>query len=305
MIKVHLFLLTNNTAKQYASSYTPKPFETKRIFNRKFNYLFYIIFTSCFCRSKKHLIFHDLPSKFGLILVSLLKLPNYSWVIWGNDLYTLFQENQRAAKKFLRKCSVVYGFKEDFIKLKSLQPLISTQEFHYVPPTVQTFTSEHSGLRALKESKAILLGHSCSKGNNLMTMPFDDLKKLDYKYYLILSYGCTRDRAKYLKGSLSSMLVSIDFIENYMDLNDFIIWLSENISALYLFNDRQAAVGNIAICLLLGIPVFMKENVAPFALFNSIGAGVYSLDNIHKMNHLSLPVESEKFLHYYYDRLVE
>lgn len=303
MIVVHLFFISNNTAKQYSDAFSPSSKEVKCVFRSKYLYLLYVLYSCIFRNKKWHIIFHDIPSKILLIIVKRLRFNNYSWVVWGSDLYDLLEKNPKYAKSFIRNCSAVYGFTEDFIQISKLGPLGRTQEFHYLPPTVLTYLKEQVQLKATKNQKNILLGHSCSEGNNLMRLPFDELNKQDCNYYVILSYGCDLKKAHDLKAYLSSKLSSVVFVEDYLSLEGFTNWLAKNVSGLYLFNDRQAAVGNIAICLLLGIPVFMKPKVAPFALFNSIGRGVYDLERIQEKEHLSLEVEVNKFNLYYQQRV--
>jgi len=126
----------------------------------------------------------------------------------------------------------------------------------------------------------ILLGNSIDPSNNHFDA-LELLKKLKDKItvYCSLSYGDVRYRDLIIKKGQEI------FGEHFHPITDFVtkeqyIEFINSIDLVMMFHNRSQAMGNIAIALTLGKPVFLKKNNPIYSLYSDLGVKCYDAKRI-------------------------
>lgn len=245
-------------------------------------------------------IIHDYSSFiFPIILFVHRKRIEFSWVIWGWDLYSL---SEKTFKNSIRKYALgyfskVHGFKQDFRYLKDYyNKELEFKEFVYSPPTLELNINNSFDSSNIKNN-SILVGHSASLDNNHIECLNYICKHIDksFKVYCILSYGGS---SKYidLVEKKGYELFGNRFIPifNFMSPNEFNSFL-DSIKFAILFNKRQSAVGFIYSCLSRGVQIALFKSSTPFEYLTSRGIilnDIRSIDKINFLNHEKKIIEN-------------
>lgn len=243
------------------------------------------------------IVFHDYSSFLLAILLLIYRNKfEFSWIIWGWDLYSLSNKN---FKNLIRKYSLKYfsqinGYKQDFEYLNSENiKKVQFKEFVYSPPTLESFKNvEHDFYKI--EKKSVLIGHSASQDNNHIEC-FDYVQKYlekSFKVYCILSYGGNSEYIDIVKNK-GYEIFGDKFvpITSFMPPNEFKLFLL-SVKFAFLFNKRQSAVGFIYTCLLQGVQIIMFKTSTPYEYFTSKGVILHDIQDIKKINFLSAEKET-------------
>jgi dTDP-N-acetylfucosamine:lipid II N-acetylfucosaminyltransferase len=266
--------------------------ENDEILITNFFYFFYFLLT---IPKNSKVIFHDFSNiVFPFFLYFFKYKINYSWVIWGWDLYILknggFKNNIKI--RSLRYFKNIYGFKQDFKFLSSIiKNNFNFKEFVYAPPTWISDPKFDYNIIQKKES-IILVGHSASPENRHIEC-FDFINNsISEKFVItcILSYGGSEEYINnVIEKGYSLFGDNFNPILDFMSPNDFNQFLSK-INFAFLFNKRQAAVGFIYSCLMKSIQIFMYKDSTPFEFLSQRGVTLHDIEMLHKEN---LEVERE------------
>ncbi|MBA6264794.1 TDP-N-acetylfucosamine:lipid II N-acetylfucosaminyltransferase [Colwellia sp. Bg11-12] len=218
------------------------------------------------------------------------------WVMWGGDLYqplmkqakTLKQNIHFAIDKYIkgRFAGYVTYLPGDY---KVAQELYNAKTAYFecimYPSNLYkelTLPNVHT------DNKFILVGNSGDPTNNHQSV-FETLSKLEDQSFSIicpLSYG-NKSYIEQVK-TVGKSMFSSRFIPltNFITLDEYMKILAKVDIAIFAHN-RQQAMGNIISLLGLGKKLYMRNDITPFDLFNSLRVKVFDIQNI-KLESISI-----------------
>ncbi|WP_027394465.1 TDP-N-acetylfucosamine:lipid II N-acetylfucosaminyltransferase [Aquimarina latercula] len=237
---------------------------------------------------------------------------NYEKIIvhfWGADIYLLPKFKGKlllphTQKVFDRITSFFYRLKENYrgyyyhYKYKKLlkkvafySTVIPTEKKYiegYLPNAryvhfnyVDIETLRLKNFKVNNEATDILIGNSSSFTSNHIEV-FNEIEKIKtfdpVKKIVPINYG-NNTYAKELTDYLEN-----NNLRNYVPLTEFLppeeyVKILSNCSIAIMNHQRQQAVGNIIICLWLGMRVFLSENNPVFNYFKNKGIAVFSIES--------------------------
>lgn len=159
--------------------------------------------------------------------------------------------------------------------------------------------SEH--IRSNNKLK-ILLGNSATEANNHLDA-LDVLRNLNnIEIYCPLSYGNKQYRDHII--NYGKKLFGDDFhpVLDFMKRDEYVAYL-KSMDVVYMFHNRSQAWGNIATCLSLGKPVFMKKQNSLTVYIESLGICIYDVYDIYKMDLKELILQNKDRLNYNKEKL--
>lgn len=267
----------------------------------KFNYLKILLMLNKATKIILHGFFYN---RFitRLLTISPWNIKKCYWVIWGGDLY---DDVEQVEYTRTLKYKQFYFFKKWIIKKIRYYATYLEYDYqlaikHYnseaklvncimYPSNVFTPLNEdlQQELPYGKKIK-ILLGNSASEANNheeIIHLLANIKTQTEFIVYCPLSYGSI-ENAKRVK-DLGRKMLGDRFIpmENFMPLNEYKIFLKS--IAIAIFNHkRQEAMGNIINLLGLNKKIFIKNDVAQFALFKNLGLKFYKIEDLKHLDDL-------------------
>lgn len=140
----------------------------------------------------------------------------------------------------------------------------------------------YSGKRPLR----ILLGNSANPTNNHIDACrfLQKTMKVDKKIICPLSYGNSVYSTIFQQWAQKHLQEQFSPITNFMNREDYIIFLNK-VDIVVMYHNRQQALGNIITSLVLGKPVFLKRNNPVYAMLKNIGIpNVYDVFQIKGLN---------------------
>lgn len=240
-----------------------------------------------------HSIFIDKILLLIFTILTLLHNRMYIWIIWGGDLILehereekihgfIFQKRikRQCRKIIIRNIDVFITYKDDYEYVKNAYKVNAG---YLVAPYAYNLP-EIVGTKIEKKRNEINIfaGHSASPVDKHEEI-FRKIADNDFKgnIYSILSYDGTEDYINTVK-CIGKTLFNDRFhpIQEWMSRNRYMSILEHMDIAIFMA-DRQIAVGNIIILLLLGVKIF-ANNYGIIPLIKEMGGIVYDIKNISK-----------------------
>lgn len=250
------------------------------------------------------IVLHGIFSAKHLMLISKKKewLRKSCWVVWGGDIYRHNDEHRRFREKAEEYFKIKYGPEIGYIAplVRKDLPLVEQWyrvkgEAHFVSYPVplhrkgvlerilkQGYDKHVSSDRTVN----IVLGNSATKTNCHMEA-LDVLagyRDQNIKLYIPLSYGF-HGYEEYAGEVLSYAwkIFGTDKVVpilEKMDGEEYTDFLSKMDVAVF-YNDRQQAMGNIAILLASGAKIYIRDDTNMWEHYKTLG---YSLDNAYDIS---------------------
>lgn len=130
-----------------------------------------------------------------------------------------------------------------------------------------------------KTNMKILVGNSATEANNHIEA-FDILSKIEnIKVYCPLSYGNETYKEYIIAYGKKVFGDRFYPIVDFMNIDDYVNLLND-MDVIYMFHNRSQALANIAACLTLGKPVFMKSCSPTKKYMDLIGVKIYDVYDI-------------------------
>lgn len=127
----------------------------------------------------------------------------------------------------------------------------------------------------------IQVGNSAVARNNHLEV-FEKLKKYkdeDIKVFVPLGYGSKENAEKIMAKGYEVFGEKFMPLKDFMPFDEYIGFLSQINIAIFA-NEKQQAMGNIISLLGLGKKVYMRSDITPWQLFNSLDVKVFDVANI-------------------------
>ncbi len=235
------------------------------------------------CFNAKHIILHgDLILQFFLVFPFFIR--KCSWLIYGQELYSLKTEKGRKAwvKKFVlsRVKNHITHIKGDSDLANML--LKSKANFVYSPMYLSNVvdTSQFKPTMISEKNKLkLLVGNSTDPTNNHKAI-FEKILKYSEDIEVIycpLSYGIYQDYKDQIK-ALGHEMFGSKFVpvENFMSFEEYRTFLMSIDIAIFNHN-RQEAMGVTLTLMSLGKIIYMNSHTTSFESFTARGGEVYDI----------------------------
>lgn len=234
-----------------------------------------------------HGLFHN--SVLLILFVQPWLLKKCYWLIWGGDLYHYNNRSKRLTSRLVEKIRafVIRRIGHLITYIKGDYQLV--QKWYKSSGKYCECLMYPSNLYANFEVPPkkggainILVGNSADSTNNHVDIfkKLESYKDRDIKIYCPLSYG-PQEYAKKI-----ARLGNETFGEKFFPLLDFMPYaqyvdLLGQIDIAIFAHKRQQGMGNTISLLGLGKKVYMRSDVTPWEMFNSLGIKVYDLEKIN------------------------
>jgi len=183
-------------------------------------------------------------------------------------------------KKAIVRCDYfLWYIKEEYDLIKSKSDIV-LPEFRPLPITDRVADSQIS----YRKRDEILLGNSGSEANNHI----DLLKLLGenscvYKIKLPVSYGLKNWYKKEMIKTLHKSKLKVDFMESFVPYTEYIQNFTHAKAAIYP-SYRQMGLGNIILCILNGVKIYLSERNPVFQWLKNIGVKVFTIEKCLKID---------------------
>ena len=299
----HVFFLSNHLLTEDLVGGSKIFLEPVSIF-RKIPYFLNLI--TKLVRSDR-IILHGLfdPKVWLLFFLLPFAVKKSCWVIWGSDLYSHKFNNttwKHKIREFLktriisnlhsmityldgdyRNAVKWYGSRATHIECL----MYDSNVFSFKPPTKASDTSK---IR-------VIVGNSADPTN----CHLDVFKKLQLindprlEIYCPLSYGDEQYRDFVISTGRDIFGKNFFPLTELLPINDYIEFLSN--ADIGIFNHPfQQAMGNIINLLGLNKKVFLRENTSQWELFNKLGVGIFSVDELTYENIFHATVNNNQLI---------
>lgn len=255
-------------------------------------------------------ILHGIFSAKHLLLISRKKewLAKTCWVLWGGDIYCHNKKAKKIKDFFAEKVKLKYAPFIGYIATITEKDFLLAQEWYgisgkkflinYPTPMQRKDVLWELGEKAKEKERPraekiikILIGNSATETN----CHKEALEKLlvykdeNIKIYIPLSYGFSG----YEKYADNVIQMAVDMfgadkiepITEKMDGTEYAKFLS-NMDVAVFYNDRQQAMGNIAILLASGTKIYIRDDTSMWQHYINRG---YFLENAFDLG--SIPFE--------------
>lgn len=242
------------------------------------------------CNQSKKVILHGLWDDHLIELLFFFPqiLKKCYWAVWGGDLYRYkFRANKirLIVHEFFRRVvikrleNIIAFIPGDFelaqkwyLTRARLHRCFMYTSNIFVPP--ETINCDNEFNRVVK----ILIGNSADPRNNHIEAfeKIRGLKDSAIQILVPLSYGdrgYAKDIIKIGKEIFGEKFVPI---ENFMDLREYLAFLSQVDIAVFN-HDRQQAMGNIIALLGSGKRVFLRKEVVTYEFFRNLGVKIFDV----------------------------
>ncbi len=221
------------------------------------------------------------------------------WMIWGSDLYTYQLANRNwkwQVKEFFRRPVIkrlghLITYIEGDVEL-ARKWYGATGKFHECIMYTSNIYHEHAIPAEPRSAINIQIGNSADPSNNHLEV-FEQLANFrdeNIALYVPLSYGNQEYAQTVIKAGVELFGERFKPMTDFMPFDKYLDFLGKIDIAIFN-HKRQQAMGNTITLLGLGKKVYLRDDVTPWKMFETIGAKVYSTSNI---NLAPLPAETIK-----------
>ena len=223
-----------------------------------------------------------IDSKQGLSILMRSFIERVKYEFHLNDISSLIIHRKKQIQKINYLITLLENNHEvDFIKkLYSANQIIHLAGFYNFNFQISQEIQYVSERR--KPPYKIMVGNSASATNNHLDA-FQNLKNISAKFYCPLSYGSSSYSKFIIEEGKIAFGENFIPITQYMSLPDYLTFLS-SMDIVYMYHNRQQAVGNIFMALSMGKPVFLKKKNIIWDLLSSFGIHCYDAEKIHLYN---------------------
>jgi dTDP-N-acetylfucosamine:lipid II N-acetylfucosaminyltransferase len=182
--------------------------------------------------------------------------------------------------KYLQRVDYLTITEKNHAEIDLLRVLYPGTKFKVVPSfyDVNFNIAINYPLNKIEGRVKLLLGNSATETNNHLEA-FKLLKDLDVDIYCPLSYGM-EDYKNFIITKGKSLFGERFFpITEYMDRVKYVEFLT-TLDVVLMYHNRSQAWGNIATCLTLGKPVFIKQKNPLSKFINAMDLNYYDADKI-------------------------
>nr|WP_299379363.1 TDP-N-acetylfucosamine:lipid II N-acetylfucosaminyltransferase [uncultured Halomonas sp.] len=236
------------------------------------------------------IVLHGLFNKYVILLLVLNPklLSRCYWVMWGGDLYSYKARKKTLKKKFVERCrrKVI----RDMGHLVTYVPgdvELARQWYGARGQYVESFVYPSNLYKPLdvpeKEADdtkfTVLVGNSASRSNEHFEA-FDRLAALTRENVHVicpLSYGDLKYARHVIERGQELFGDRFTALTDFMPLEDYLKLLGEVDIALFAHR-RQQAMGNLITLLGLGKKVYIRREITPWSLFESLDIKVFDMD---------------------------
>jgi len=227
-----------------------------------------------------------------LCILSFFRLKQFSWVIWGGDLY--FYNEKKSFKykiyEFARLLTIkrfgyfITNLKGDFFLAQKFYKVNGKHLFAFYP--ISLGSHNESKILNKKQVLKILVGNSTDPSNNHKEILniLSKFKNEEIEIYCVLSYGnfisYREEVIRYGKMVFNEKFIPVLTYMNNHDYNKFI----DQIDILVLYHNRQQAVGNIVYFLHSKKKVFIKQGISTCSFLDDQGISYFFTDTIHELS---------------------
>lgn len=143
------------------------------------------------------------------------------------------------------------------------------------------------------EKIKLLLGNSATPSNNHLDA-FKKLSKLkNIEIYCPLSYGDVKYRDLIIREGRQRFGKNFHPVLDFLRREEYVVFLN-SMDIVYMYHNRSQAWGNIATCLTLGKPVFLRSTNSIGEMIDNIGIKKYDADKINKLNLATIMKDNQK-----------
>ncbi len=271
----HLFLIVTKSKDCYENIYSD------HISILKLNSRFQILNLLCYLNSADKIILHGLTfRRFRVVLLlSPWLFKKVYWINWGAEYY--FPSKQKLSTKIIIKRikNVLIYMEKDLEYIEKCYGMKATS-YECIKYPNMVFTK-----RKIKKRDGdclnIIVGNSATDTNCHIDI-FERLAK--YKgenicIYVPLSYGRSSYARQVINVGIELFGDKFKPITSFMEFGEYIELLS-TIDIAFFNNNRSQGMGNIINLLGFGKKVYMRNDMSPYAFFDSIDVTVYDVADI-------------------------
>lgn len=258
---------------------------------------------------------YELYSKYGVLqpFININQYKKYTseYLAYDNNMLKVAKECIKSIARFTKSLYYAnYKIKAlkninyiktvtnvEFSVLHSISSLSHMRNFH---GPVDLSSRINPLTIAFKKPGIILIGNSASATNNHLDIIYkiNLLNISDRKIIVPLSYGDTKYKV-FLKNTIRNnpeISLNIEYLESFLDVDEYNN-LFTRVSHAVFGVIRQQAMGNIRLCLLNGVKIFLfRESIAYKELKNK-GYVVFSIEEDLNMAELSQPLSKEEAIY--------
>lgn len=281
----HIFLIfaTEQTLKEFVIPPEILHYKNIIILNEYGRFKKYFLLAKYINNAQK-IFLHGLWIEYANIVLAALfwNLKKLHWLIWGGDLYE-YRTNKKYSKKEIIKrfiikrfgfiTPVVYGDYELAKKYYKTRAKCVGEIFY------MQFYEKYANLTEITPNKKtiIQIGNSATSSNHHkevleLLYPYKDKIKI----ILPLSYGEKQYSDEIKKIALEKFGDNANILSDFIPLEEYNKILQSTDIAIFA-TDRQQAMGNIFVLLLLGKKVYLKEGYTHYDFFVKNGFKIFNL----------------------------
>ena len=248
------------------------------------------------------IILHGLFNFKHFIFISRKKewLEKSCWVIWGGDIYRHNEKSKRWGVKLTEYLKQKYACRIGYVATLVDKDLPLAREWYHVtgknfslsyplpiqrPGVMQKLTEKGMRKNGGKRTLKVMLGNSATVTN----CHLEALQKLsafaaeDIKLYIPLTYGFTgfeeyRETVVQAASEIFGKEKVIPLTES-MDGEVYSGFISEMDIGIF-YNDRQQAMGNIAIALASGVKIYIRNDTT---MWGNYGGRGFQMENAFRL----------------------
>lgn len=181
---------------------------------------------------------------------------------------------------------------EEF-RLMQKHKVFRAHEFYY--PESRDFTSALLDEDMPNGGNSILIGNSATYTNNHLDVweRIRDYIPVGTFVHFPINYGIV-DYANYISDSISSNTATINFIRDFLPIDEYYEILDSCSYAVFGVL-REQAMGNVFRCLAKGIKVFFFRESILYKYFTDLGCVVFAIDDVDKTSFVT-PLTKEQII---------
>ena len=238
-----------------------------------------------------------IPIKLLLVLIRKKFIGKTFFHFWGGDFYC-FKDSLKTNKNKLREFIIFNAFKKCsgliFLidgEYEIFRNITHVTNNHFIaampddPKMIIDYSQYRNRNKNQDGKKNILIGNSATPSNcHAEVFKLLEHFSLDnINIFCPLSYGDNDYKIKIIKEGKEKFGEAFQPIEEYMDRNDYLMFLSEMDIGIF-YNDRQQATGNIVSLFAFGKKVFLRPGTSMWSDFINHGYNLYNANEIGKMS---------------------
>lgn len=294
----HIFLIfaTEKTLKEFAIPAEILSCKNVIILNRHGRFKKYFLLAKYINNAQK-IFLHGLWVEYANILLAALfwNLKKSHWLIWGGDLYEYRTNKKYSKKEIIRRfiikrfgfiTPVVYGDYELAKKYYKTRAKCIGEIFYM--QFYEKYQSIHNRENTDISDKVIIqVGNSATPSNHhkeVLELLYPH--KNEIKIILPLSYGEKEYSDEIKKIALEKFGDNATILSDFIPLEQYNKILESTHIAIFA-TDRQQAMGNIFVLLLLGKKVYLKEGYTHYDFFIKNGFKIFNLKHF-SLNKISI-----------------